>query len=201
MTPRLYAALIHHPVLNRKGEVVASAVTNLDLHDIARAGRTYGVRRFYVVTPLEDQRQIARRIIAHWTEGAGGRLNPMRKEALARVRLAEHLAEAAADVESDAGAAPLTVATSAAPQRRTIGFSKLRRRVHDGGPVLLIFGTAWVWPTRRWTTVTHCWRRLPETTDTITCRCGRPPPLFSTGFCPRKTIRGIETQSFRFDIR
>ena len=73
LTPRLYAALIHHPVLNRKGEVVASAVTNLDLHDIARAGRTYGVRRFYVVTPLEDQRQIARRIIAHWTEGAGGR--------------------------------------------------------------------------------------------------------------------------------
>ena len=143
MTPRLYAALIHHPVLNRKGEVVASAVTNLDLHDIARAGRTYGVRRFYVVTPLEDQRQIARRIIAHWTEGAGGWLNPMRKEALARVRLAEHLAEVAADVESDAGAAPLTVATSAAPQRRTIGFSKLRRRVHNGGPVLLIFGTAW----------------------------------------------------------
>jgi len=53
------------------------------------------------------------------------------------------LAEVAADVESDAGAAPLTVATSAAPQRRTIGFSKLRRRVHNGGPVLLIFGTAW----------------------------------------------------------
>jgi hypothetical protein len=130
-------------VLNRKGDVVASAVTNLDLHDIARAARTYGVRRFYVVTPLEDQRQIVLRIITHWTEGAGGRLNPLRKEALARIRLTQNLAEAAADVEVDAGAAPLTVATSAAPQRKTIGFSQLRHRVHNGSPVLLIFGTAW----------------------------------------------------------
>jgi hypothetical protein len=47
----LYMALIHHPVVNKKGDTVGSAVTNMDLHDIARAGRTFGVKGYYVVTP------------------------------------------------------------------------------------------------------------------------------------------------------
>ena len=48
----LYVALIHHPVVNKNGMIIGSAVTNMDLHDIARAGRTFGVRGYYVVTPL-----------------------------------------------------------------------------------------------------------------------------------------------------
>ncbi|MCP4687771.1 MAG: RNA methyltransferase, partial [Desulfobacterales bacterium] len=36
-TPNLHLALLHYPVVNKNGEPVASAVTNLDLHDISRA--------------------------------------------------------------------------------------------------------------------------------------------------------------------
>jgi tRNA (guanine37-N1)-methyltransferase len=50
-------ALIHYPVLNKNKEIIGAAVTNLDIHDIARAGRTYGVGAFYIVTPYEDQLQ------------------------------------------------------------------------------------------------------------------------------------------------
>ncbi|MCK4728283.1 MAG: RNA methyltransferase, partial [Desulfobacterales bacterium] len=64
-------ALIHHPVYNKNGEVIASAVSNLDLHDISRAAKTYGVRAFYIVTPLADQRELVERIVSHWTEGVG----------------------------------------------------------------------------------------------------------------------------------
>ena len=31
----LFVALIHHPVVNRNGEIVTSAITSLDIHDIA----------------------------------------------------------------------------------------------------------------------------------------------------------------------
>ena len=45
--PRLYLALVHYPVVNRRGEVIASALTNLDLHDIARAAKTFGVQAYF----------------------------------------------------------------------------------------------------------------------------------------------------------
>ena len=57
--PNLYLALTHYPVVNKRGEIIASALTNLDLHDIARVARTYGVKGYYVITPLEDQRELA----------------------------------------------------------------------------------------------------------------------------------------------
>ena len=68
--PRLHLALIHHPVVSKNGETIASAVTNLDLHDIARTAKTYGVRSFFVVTPLEDQIDLVDKIVAHWVSGA-----------------------------------------------------------------------------------------------------------------------------------
>ena len=62
--PNLYVALTHYPVVNKRGEIIASALTNLDLHDIARASKTFGVKSFYVVTPLSDQKLLAEKIIA-----------------------------------------------------------------------------------------------------------------------------------------
>ena len=142
-TPKIGVALIHHPVMNRKGDVIASAVTNLDLHDIARAARTYGVHRLYVATPLDDQHRLAESIVAHWTEGPGGGHNPLRKEALALIRMSRSLTDAVDDMASEFGKAPLTVATSAKSGRAALSYGSLRRRIQEGAPVLLVFGTAW----------------------------------------------------------
>ena len=38
-----WVALAHHPVLDKDGRIVTTAVTNLDVHDIARAARTFGL--------------------------------------------------------------------------------------------------------------------------------------------------------------
>ena len=74
--PDLYVALTHYPVVNKRGETIASAVTNLDLHDISRTAKTYGLKSFYVVSPLKDQKTLVQRIISHWTTGAGAVYNP-----------------------------------------------------------------------------------------------------------------------------
>lgn len=141
--PKIYLALVHYPVVNKNGEAIASAVTNLDLHDIARAARTYGVRAFYVVTPVADQICLAQRIVAHWTTGAGGRYNPKRREALELVRVSESLDAVADAIARDAGTPPRTVATGAKIRPDTVSFGVLRDAVKGGTPHLLIFGTAW----------------------------------------------------------
>src|SRR5262249_1946813 len=88
MTPaRTYVALVHHPVLDKGGNVVTTAVTNLDIHDIARAARTYGLAGYFVVTPIAAQRQLVEEIIGHWTRGAGRAHNDKRTDALSLVRV------------------------------------------------------------------------------------------------------------------
>ncbi len=140
----LYLALLHFPVYDKNGAVVTSAVTNMDIHDIARSGRTFGVRRFYVVTPVHALRELAGRILEHWETGHGAAYNRTRKDALEIVRLTEDLDHTIIDVEHDAGAPPLLLVTSARTRQPTLGYDGLRRMIRDGDrPLLVLFGTGW----------------------------------------------------------
>ena len=61
----------------KTAQMIASAVTNLDLHDIARACRTYGVNGYYVITPLEDQQVLVAADSQPLVDrGKGGRTTP-----------------------------------------------------------------------------------------------------------------------------
>ncbi len=140
----LYLALLHFPVYDKNGQVVTTAVTNMDIHDIARAGKVYGVRRFYVVTPVHALRELAARIVAHWETGFGATYNETRREALAIVALTEDLERTIVDVEHDAGRTPLCLVTSARTRDPTLTYGELRRMVREGDrPLLLLFGTGW----------------------------------------------------------
>lgn len=140
---RLDVALLHYPVVNRLGETIGSAVTNLDVHDIARAARTYGVGNYWLVTPFAEQRALTGEIIAHWTEGHGKRSNPDRGEALSLIRICSDLDEVLAGMREKWGEQPTILATSAARRDDTVDYPVMRRRVAAGEPVLLLFGTAW----------------------------------------------------------
>ena len=140
---RLDVALIHYPVLNRKNEIIASAVTNLDLHDIARAGRTFGVGTYWVVTPDTQQQELAGQIVDHWTTGYGGSVNPDRANALSLVRICDDLDEVIAAMHESNGRQPMVIATSADRQGNSITCGDVQRELAQGTPVLLIFGTAW----------------------------------------------------------
>jgi hypothetical protein len=136
-------ALIHYPVVDKNGETVAAAVTNLDLHDIARASKTYGVEPFYVVTPLEDQQRLVVQIIDHWVTGTGARYNPDRQAALALIRLSPSLQAVLADMTERFGVRPQTVVTSAQMAASDLEWDGLRHLSDGERPILLLFGTAW----------------------------------------------------------
>ncbi|GIW41650.1 MAG: hypothetical protein KatS3mg076_2227 [Candidatus Binatia bacterium] len=138
----LFLALLHFPVLDKDGRIVTTAVTNMDIHDIARSAKTYGVRRFYVVTPVRALQLLARRILEHWLSGYGSTYNWTRKEALELVELAEDLDRAVVAAEREAGRRPAIVATSAREGPGRISFDELRARL-EREPVLLVLGTGW----------------------------------------------------------
>ena len=140
----LYLALLHHPVYDKNGAIVTTAVTNMDVHDIARLARTFDVRAFYVCTPVATLRRLVERIIRHWESGPGATYNETRREALELVRQAPDLDAAIADVERETGHLPRVVATSARSGPRRLTFGALRRRLaEDGSPELLVLGTGW----------------------------------------------------------
>jgi len=141
----IYLALLHHPVKNKNGETIASAVTNLDLHDLSRLVKTYGVKGLYVITPLTDQQALAGKIVAHWQHGRGAIYNPKRRDALQLVRVSSDLAEAIDEIERlEAGRPVETIATGAAKNRAAISFTALRQRLaSESKAFLLLLGTAW----------------------------------------------------------
>ena len=141
---RAYAALVHHPVLDRDGRTVTSAVTNLDVHDLARSCRTFGLARYFVVTPIAAQRRIVDQILEHWRDGPGARRVPERGEALARCVPIASLAAAVDDITAREGTAPWLLATSARPEagRATTSYATARERIaREPRPVLLVLGT------------------------------------------------------------
>lgn len=141
--PNLSIALIHYPVINKNGVIIASAVTNLDLHDMARSAKTYGVRAFYAVTPLEDQKELAGKLVDHWVQGGGARYNPKRREAMELVKIRDNLEQVIDEIGEVNGQRPKTVATCARPQSGNVPYGDLRRMLKEGAPCLLLFGTAW----------------------------------------------------------
>src|SRR3954471_10935788 len=133
-------ALIHWPVFDRAKNIVCTNVTNFDIHDIARAGRTYGVQRYFIVNRLKEQLSFVARVLDHWRVGVGSEYNPKRKTALGMVELAETLEEVLTKFEQK----PIIVCTSARELGiPKINFKELRERVWtpESPPFLLVFGT------------------------------------------------------------
>lgn len=143
-TNRLYLALLHYPVYDKNGQVVTTAITNMDIHDIARSARTFGIRGFYVVTPVKALQKLALRIINHWEEGYGSQYNKTRKEALALVRLKDTLDDVIIDIEQQCRCKPQRVVTSARAGGERTSFTELREILtKDVKPFLLLLGTGW----------------------------------------------------------
>ncbi len=139
---RCAVALVHHPVLDGSGAIVTTAVTNLDVHDLARSARTFGCTDYFVVHPIAAQRELVKRIRDHWTEGSGGRRIPDRREALGILRIVESLDVA---FEQLGGRSRVEVwATAARPLGSTLTFEEARARLAgEGTQVLILFGTGW----------------------------------------------------------
>ncbi len=147
MLNKLYVALIHYPCLGRDGKIISTAVTNIDIHDIARTCRTYDVKKYYMVTNLPAQQGIIHRVLKFWTRGVGVQYNHNRSEALNYVSQKAYLEEVIEEIESVEGEKPMIVFTSAKIRPNTLDYSQMGKVIEETErPILVIFGTGWGLP-------------------------------------------------------
>jgi hypothetical protein len=140
----LYLGLVHYPINNKRGDVVTTSVTNLDIHDISRSCRTFGVSKYFIVTPLEAQHELVNRILGHWEEDKSAAYNPDRQDALAIAQLAKSVEDAEKKIEELEGQKPLLAVTGANFEEYEGTTKDLAHKMSiDKRPCLLLFGTGW----------------------------------------------------------
>lgn len=142
--PNHYVALLHsNVVLGDQDKVGTTSVTSLDIHDIARSSKTYGIQNFFVVTPLKDQQKIVGTLLGFWQTGYGVEYNKHRHEALKHVHLVSELEEAIAKIYAIEGVKPVIIATSARDinHKEMLTFFDHEIAWKQKRPVLFVFGT------------------------------------------------------------
>jgi len=138
----VYCALVHHPVLDRAGIEVTTSVTNLDVHDIARSACTYGLRGYFIVSPIDAQVPVVQRIVDHWRDGAGRRRFPERARALSLVEIAPSVESACARIAAQEGSEPRLVATTARRGEGRCSYEEESAKLAIAErPTLILFGT------------------------------------------------------------
>ena len=142
--PPHYVALMHSDVLIGEARVPGvTSVTSIDIHDIARSSKTYGIKEFFMVTPLVDQQKIVQKMLGFWKEGIGFEYNRCRYDAIQLVQLADSLQSVIRDIEKKEGKKPLIIATSAqiGDAQKAISYYDQKKVWEAKRPVLIVFGT------------------------------------------------------------
>jgi tRNA (guanine37-N1)-methyltransferase len=142
---RTHLALVHHPVVDRTGAVVTTALTNFDVHDLARSSMTFGLAGYHVITPITSQRDKATHIANLWMADEHGE---HRAAALRLVRVAPSIEATIEAITAEHGRPPTVVATSARPESfpaatRVSPQDLLASATLDPSPLLILLGTGW----------------------------------------------------------
>ena len=140
---RTHLALVHHPVTDRTGAIVTTALTNFDIHDLARSSMTFGLAGYHIVTPITSQRDKATHIAQSWI---GDEQGEHRAAALRLVRTSESIEATLEALTLEHRCAPTVVATSARPEsfpaaRRLSPSDLLAEATIDPAPLLILLGT------------------------------------------------------------
>lgn len=140
----VYISLLHYPVYDKNHRVVTTSVTNVDVHDIARMGKTYDLAGYFIVTPIEEQRNLISELVVHWTHGQGGVYNPIRKKAFDLIQVVADFEGVKSFIRQKEGVSPLVIGTSARSFEGSRTFREIADRLrNDEGPALLVLGTGW----------------------------------------------------------
>lgn len=147
----IYLALAHYPVYDKHRKVVATSITNYDIHDISRVARTYDLGGYFMVTPLKSQQELCRRIIHHWVEGFGSQYNQTRREAFSTTYLADSLQPVIDRLREKFEATPMIIMTSAREYiarecgKPMLGYGEARTLFQRDKtiPFLLVLGTGY----------------------------------------------------------
>ena len=128
MKSPLYIGLVHYPIYDKNFNVIATAITNYDLHDISRSARTYGVKKYFIIHHVEAQLDMVRKIIDVWRSPVGKNYNSYRTEALDILDIRPSIGAAVQAVTEAEGKRPYVVTTDARTYANTISYKYLRRK-------------------------------------------------------------------------
>lgn len=140
----LYVVLLHEGMLNKKNEIVTTSLTLIDVHDIARSSRTYGVKTLFIAHPSEALRKLGRTLKKHWEDGYGATYNPDRKEALSIVEIVSSLDEVINKINQTESETPVILATDGRNGEGRASFDDVKKLIKtETRPYLLVLGTGW----------------------------------------------------------
>lgn len=140
----VYLGLVHYPIYNKNAEVISTAITNFDIHDISRTSRTYDIKKYFVIHPLESQAALAREMMGYWQEGFGSTYNPDRKEAFSILDIVSDIGAAVERISELEGCRPVVITTDARKYDNTVSYRQMRQQIESGvKPCLILFGTGW----------------------------------------------------------
>ena len=140
--PNHYVALMHSDVLLEDNRVGTTSVTSIDIHDISRSCATYGIKNYFIVTPLKDQQKIVSKLLHFLQEGYGFEYNPQRFKAIKNTHLKNDLKSVIEAIKEKENIDPIIITTSAKrSDLALISYFDQSKVWSKNRPILLIFGT------------------------------------------------------------
>lgn len=144
MRSHIHLAIRHDEVLDKTGSLVDSSITQVDLHDLCRLARTYGLGSVRCITRLPSQQSLVRKMLGFWHEGAGRDYNPKRRDALSLLHLHDSFDQCLESLQGENAKPPLVIGTSARIHQKNLEFQQLSNiMLSSGRQTVLVFGTAW----------------------------------------------------------
>ncbi len=142
--PNFYIGLVHGPIRSKDGQEITTSVTNLDIHDISRSARTFGFKKYFLITPIKNQQGMVKKILGFWESDNGLIYNPDRKEALAEATVVDQIQDAIQEITQVEGVTPFVVVTGANFEKYEGKEAELLKTIKTlNRPMLLLFGTGW----------------------------------------------------------
>lgn len=140
MKPNVYVGLVHHPVYNKFRKVVTTSITNLDIHDISRTCLTFDVKIFFIINPIQTQKQMLNRVLKFWKSEIANEYNPDRVNALSIIKYAESIESSIQKIKKQEEVDPIIITTTAVKQKNQLKFEEYFK-LKINKPILLLFGT------------------------------------------------------------
>src|SRR5436853_424381 len=122
----LSVALLHENMHDKQGKIVTASLTLIDIHDLARGSRTFGITSLFVAHPSPAIRKLAHTLETHWEEGFGATYNPNRKEALETLEIVSDLDEVIHKIDLRTKKLPKLIASSAKKGADRMTYPKMR---------------------------------------------------------------------------
>ena len=142
--PNHYVVIMHSQVIVGDGHKVGhTSVASIDIHDIARSCKTYGIKNFFIVTQLEDQFKIVNTFFDFWHSKKGKDYNLSRYNAIESVILTKSFESVLEQIKQKENLDPIIVTTSAKAHGNGVKIDYFSQGLvwKENRPVLIVFGT------------------------------------------------------------